>query len=222
LPSLLFLFLQSEEKKCISYIFGSYEFHKLKCLVTNINIATGAGALLMLHTLIYSASAGRKDNLVPWNNDSRLLENICCRLDCANSGRREVKAAKAVLRKAGLAHPNAEELDIEIFVQNYRRKAARLIDALGSILHGLDRPDGEEITADQRELRCMITSLETLLRDDDEPRVGKYGERELCGFVTKFKSLLHDDAATDQEDEVRAYTSPSYQPITINTYTIWT
>jgi hypothetical protein len=172
----------------------------------------------MLEALYYSASPGRKDNLVPWNSNIRSLVSVICRLDCAKSGRREVKAAKAVLRKAGLAHPNAEELDIEIFVQNYRRKAARLIDALGSILHGLDRPDGEEITADQRELRCMIKSLETLLRDDDEPRVGRYGEQELRGFVTKFKSLLHDEAATDQEEEVRAYTTPSYRPITINIY----
>jgi hypothetical protein len=133
-----------------------------------------------------------------------------------------VKAAKKVLRKAARAHPNAEDLDLKIYIQNYTRKAARLIDGLGSILHGLDRPDGEEITADQRELRCMIKSLETLLRDDDEPRVGRYGEQELRGFVTKFKSLLHDDAATDQEEEVRAYTTPSYRSITINTYTICT
>ncbi|KAM0857294.1 hypothetical protein ACQ4PT_048560 [Festuca glaucescens] len=199
LPSLIFLFLRSEEEKCISYTFGSYEFHKLKFLETNIEITIGEGALPMLEALAYSACAGRKDNLVPWNNDSRLPENVCCRLDCANSGRREVKAAKAVLRKAERAHPNAEELYFQIIVWNYTRKAARLIDTLGSILHGLDGPDGEEITADQRELRCMITSLETLLRDDDEPRVGRYGEQELRGFVTKFKSLLHDEAATDEE-----------------------
>jgi hypothetical protein len=58
----------------------------------------------------------------------------------------------------------------------------------------------------------MITSLETLLRDAAEPRVGRYGKKELCDFVAKFKGLLRDDdAATDkEEEEVRAFITPSY------------
>jgi hypothetical protein len=61
----------------------------------------------------------------------------------------------------------------------------------------------------------MITSLETLLRDDEEPRVGRYEEQELRGFVIKFKILLHDVAGTDQEEEVPAYTTPSYRSIIV-------
>jgi hypothetical protein len=61
----------------------------------------------------------------------------------------------------------------------------------------------------------MITSLETLLRDADEPRVGRYGEQELRGIVTKFKSSLYDDAGTDHE-EVLACTTPFYQSISIH------
>ena len=106
----------------------------------------------MLEFLSYSTSAGRKDSLVPWNNRCPLLDEVYCWLDCANSGRREVKAAKAVLRKAAGTHP-----DLEIHIENYSGKAARLIDALSSILDGLDKPHGEEITADQRGLRRMIT-----------------------------------------------------------------
>jgi hypothetical protein len=75
---------------------------------------------------------------------------------------------------------------------------------------------------DQRELRRMITSLETLLRDAAEPRVGRYGEQELRGLVTKFKGLLRDDdAATDkEEEEVRAFITPSCpSSIAIHIYT---
>jgi hypothetical protein len=77
------------------------------------------------------------------------------------------------------------------------------------ILHSLDRV---ETTPGPRVLRSIITSLETLLRDDDEPQVGRYGEQELSGFVTKFKSLLHDYVSTNQED---VYTISSYRSITI-------
>ena len=64
----------------------------------------------------------------------------------------------------------------------------------------------------------MIKSLETLLHEADEPRVGRYSEQELRGIVTKFKSFLHDDAGTDQEEVVRAYTTPSYPSIAIHIY----
>jgi hypothetical protein len=64
----------------------------------------------------------------------------------------------------------------------------------------------------------MITALETLLPDAAEPRVGRYGEQELRGFVTKFKTLLHDVAGTDQEEEVRACTTPSYLSIAVHIY----
>jgi hypothetical protein len=78
-------------------------------------------------------------------------------------------------------------------------------DILMSVLHGLDRPDGVYIPLDQDELRALITELKEFLRDDDEPRVGRLGERELRGMLTKFKSHLHDDQDTDTEEEVRAY-----------------
>jgi hypothetical protein len=220
LSLLMVLFIVSAEEKRVSYTFGSAEFQKLEVLATNIEISFGEGALPRLKTLAYSARTERKESLVPWDsNFPLLLDNVVCMVDCANSGRTEVKAAKTVLRKA----PNAEELDIEIQIQNYSWKAARLIDTLGWILHGLDRPDGEEITADQRELHRMITSLETLLRDAAEPRVGRYGKQELCGFVAKFKGLLRDDdAATDkeEEEEVRAFITPSCpSSIAIHIYT---
>uniref|UniRef100_A0ACD6AGK5 Uncharacterized protein n=1 Tax=Avena sativa TaxID=4498 RepID=A0ACD6AGK5_AVESA len=98
LPSLIILCFCSAEKKCVSYTFGSDEFQKLRLLVTNIDITLGERALPMLGTLVYSASAGRKDSLVPWNKSCPLLDDVYCNLDCANSGRTEVKAAKAALR----------------------------------------------------------------------------------------------------------------------------
>jgi len=201
LPSLINLAFFSAEKRCVSYTVGSDEFQKLKLLMTNIEISLGEGALPMLETLAYSASAGRKDILVPWNKKCPLLDDVECVLDCANIGRREVKAAKAVLRKAQRTHPNAEDLRLRIDLLSYKRKAARLIDALSSILPGLDRTDGEEITADQQKLRRMVTSLETLLRHAAEPRLGRYGEHEIRGFVAKLKNILHDDAVTDEEGE---------------------
>jgi hypothetical protein len=48
---------------------------------------------------------------------------------------------------------------------------------------------------------------------DVEPRIGRYGEQELRAILTKFKSLSHDNAGTDQEEEVRAYTTPADQSI---------
>jgi hypothetical protein len=78
-------------------------------------------------------------------------------------------------------------------------------DYLLSVLHGLDRPDGVYIHVDQDELRTLITEVKDMLRDDDEPRTGRLGERELRGMLIKFKSHLHDDQDTDTEEEVRAY-----------------
>jgi hypothetical protein len=220
LSLLTVLFIVSAEEKRVSYTFGSAEFQKLELLATNIEISFGEGALPRLKSLVYSAWTERKGSLVPWNSNCPLLDHVICQVNCANSGRMEVKAAKAALRDAKADHPNAKVLDIDIEIQNYSWKAARLIDTLEWILHGLDRPnhDGEEITADQRELRRMITSLETLLRDAAEPRVGRYGKQELCGFVTKFKSLLlrDGDAAMDTEEEVRAFTTPSCRSIAIH------
>jgi hypothetical protein len=213
LPELVALYITSKEEKCITYTIGSAEFQKLKLLVTNVEISLGEGALPRLEILIYTASAGRKDSLTPWINNCPLLGSVICEVDCANSGRMEVKSAKAALRKAQETHPNGLKwvLQLRTDIQNYNRKAARLIDALEWVLLlcGLDRPDGEETIVDQRELRRMITSLETLLRDAAEPQVGRYGKQELCGFVTKFKSLLRDDDATmdKEEEEVRAFTT---------------
>jgi hypothetical protein len=51
----------------------------------------------------------------------------------------------------------------------------------------------------------MITSLETLLHDDHEPQVGRYGEQEQRGFVIKFHIFLNKIVPTDQEEEVRDY-----------------
>jgi hypothetical protein len=223
LPELETLYIISKEEKRITYTFGSAEFQKLKKLVTNVEISLGEGALPRLEVLTYSASVGRKDSLTLINNGP-LLHYAVCQLDCANNGRKEVKAAKAVMRKAQKTRPNPH-LHLSTYIKNYNRKAARLIDALEWVLLlcGLDRPDhdGEETIVDQRELRRMITSLEILLRDAAEPRVGRYGEQELCGFVTKFKSLLRDDDATmdKEEEEVRAFTTPSCRSIPIHIYT---
>jgi hypothetical protein len=222
LPELVTLYILSQEEKCITYTIGSAEFQKLKILVTNVEICLGEGALPRLERLTYNASARRKDSLAPWINNCPLLEYVDCQVDCANSGRMEMKSAKAALRKAQKTHPNAH-LYLDIDIQNYNRKAARLIDALEWVLLlcGLDRPDGEETIVDQRELRRMITSLEILLRDAAEPRVGRYGKQELRGFVTKFKSLLRDDDATmeKEEEEVRAFTTTSCRSISIHIYT---
>jgi hypothetical protein len=219
LPELWQLYIISQEEKCIiTYTISSAEFQKLEWLETNVEISLGEGALPRLQGLVYTASAGRKDSLTPWINNCPLLKEVYCHVDCANSGRMEVKAARAALRKAERNHRNAEDLNIEIHIENYNRKLARLIDALALILPCLDRHDGAEITADQRELRRMITSLETLLRDAAKPRVGRYGEQDLRSFVTKFKTLLHDVAGTGQEEEVRACTTPSYLSIAVHIY----
>uniref|UniRef100_A0ACD5TAV9 Uncharacterized protein n=1 Tax=Avena sativa TaxID=4498 RepID=A0ACD5TAV9_AVESA len=204
LPSLVHLCFFCAEKNCVSYTVGSDEFHKLKVLMTNIEITLGEGALPMLQTLVYSASAGRKDSLVPWKNKScqRWTNYVYCILDCAASGRKEVKAAKAVLREAKRAHPNTKNLFLHIQLQNYNRKAARRIDALEWILAGLNRKPARRIDAYQRKLRRMITTLETLLRRDAEPRLGRYGEEEIRGIVAKLKStMLHVDAGTEGEEE---------------------
>jgi len=202
LPSLIFLGFFSAEKKCVSYTFGSDEFQKLECLMTSVEITLGEGALPMLERLAYSASAGRKDSLVPWNKSCPLLDYVECVLDCAASGRKEVKAAKAVLREAKRAHPNAKNLFLNIHMQNYNRKAARRIDALETILAGLNRKPARRIDAYQRKLRRMITILEALLRRDAEPRLGRYGEEEIRGIVAKLKStMLHVDAGTQGEEE---------------------
>jgi hypothetical protein len=226
LPELVVLMIISQEEKCITYTIGSAEFQKLEELITNVEISLGEGALPRLKWLVYTASAGRKDSLTPWINNCPLLKCVYCQVDCANSGRMEVKSAKAALRKANKTRCSARHLylDLDIDIHNYNRKAARLIDALEWVLLlcGLDRPDGEETIVDQRELRRMITSLETLLRDAAEPRVGRYGKQELCGFVTKFKSLLRDDDATmdKEEEEVRAFITPSCpSSIAIHIYT---
>jgi hypothetical protein len=79
-------------------------------------------------------------------------------------------------------------------------------DFLMWVLYGLeDRPDGVYIELAQDELRALITKLKDVLHNHDEPRVGRLGERVLRGMLTKFKSHLHDDPGTDQEEEVRAY-----------------
>jgi hypothetical protein len=56
-----------------------------------------------------------------------------------------------------------------------------------SVLHGLD----------QDELRTLITEVKDMLRDDDEPGIGRLGEQEIRGM------LMYQDA--DTEEEVRAY-----------------
>ncbi|KAF7087616.1 hypothetical protein CFC21_090784 [Triticum aestivum] len=199
LPSLLVLFLWSKDEKNISYTFGSNEFHKLRILWTKkIEIAVGEGALPMLESLLYSASAERKDaaSLVPWRRNScPLLKDVTCWLDCTNNSYREVKEAKQALRQASGTRPNAVYLDLDIEEENYDEEAGRFIDNLVEVLGGLERPGKEGIPADEADLRDMITSLESLLRDGVEPRVGRYAEQELRGFVTTFKSLLPDAAA---------------------------
>jgi disease resistance protein RPM1 len=106
LPSLVLLFILSKEEKRISYTFSSAEFQKLKMLVTNVEISLGDGALTRLETLLYSASAARRESWVPWNNNCPLLTSVDCQLDCRNISRMEVMAMNAVLEKAGRSHPN--------------------------------------------------------------------------------------------------------------------
>uniref|UniRef100_A0A453MPX2 NB-ARC domain-containing protein n=2 Tax=Aegilops tauschii subsp. strangulata TaxID=200361 RepID=A0A453MPX2_AEGTS len=210
LPSLLELGLWSKDEKNVSYTFGSNEFHKLRILWTkNIEIAVGEGALPMLEWLEYTASAERKDaaSLVPWRRNScPLLKDVTCWLDCTNNSYREVKEAKQALRQASGTRRNAEYLYLVIRKENYDEEAGRFIDNLVEVLGGLERPGKEGIPADEADLRDMITSLESLLRDGVEPRVGRYAEQELRGFVTTFKSLLPDAAAaTTIKEEVRPY-----------------
>jgi hypothetical protein len=81
-------------------------------------------------------------------------------------------------------------------------------DVLMSALLGLEKPDEAFMDLDQDQLRTLIAQLEESLSDDDEPRIGRLGERDLRGMLTKFKSHLHDDHDTDKEEEVRAYPSP--------------
>jgi hypothetical protein len=150
LPELVTLYIISKEEKRISY--NSAEFQKLEELGTNVEISLGEGALPKLEKLTYSVRTGRKDSLTPWINNCPLLRYVICQVDCANSGRMEVKSAKAALRKA---QKTDARLYLRTGIKNYNRKAARLIDALEWVLLlcGLDRPDGEETIVDQRELR---------------------------------------------------------------------
>ncbi|XBI42982.1 hypothetical protein VPH35_107811 [Triticum aestivum] len=206
LPSLFILGLWSKNEKNIAYTFGSNEFHKLRCLFTNkIEIAVEEGALPMLECLVYSACAERKDraSLVPWmRNSCPLLKEVTCSLGCINSSYTEVKEAKQALRQAATTHPNAVYLDLDIEYENYDDEAAKFIDNLEWTLHGLDRPEDVARPAAYQEerIRRMIRSLERRLRDAAEPRVGRYGEQEIRGLVTKFKSWLHDHAGTGQDE----------------------
>jgi len=51
-----------------------------------------------------------------------------------------------------------------------------------------------------------MTQLESARVSEGSP------EQELRGFVTKFKSLLHDDAAIDQEEETTSMPSTAIMP----------
>jgi hypothetical protein len=117
---------------CITYTIGSAEFQKLEYLGTNAEISLGEGALPRVRMLVYTASAGRKDSLTLWINNCPLLRYVGCQVDCANSGRMEVKSAKAALRKAKKTHPNAKDLCLGTYTQNYNRKAAQA----GNSTHG--------------------------------------------------------------------------------------
>jgi hypothetical protein len=134
LPELVELYIISQEEKCITYTIGSAEFQKLKELGTNVEISLGEGALPRLKSLVYSASAGRKESLTPWINKCPLLYYVDCLVDCANSGRMEVKSAKAALRNAKKTHPNAHLLCGCTVIKNYNWKAAGFIDALEWVL----------------------------------------------------------------------------------------
>jgi hypothetical protein len=97
----------------------------------------------------------------------------------------------------------------------------RFEDRIAFILHHLDSPHGDEITPDQGKLRGIIRTLKYKLRNKKEPRVGRYGEKELRCIIIKFKSLLQDDALSPNSrahyDEVHSYTTPSHQSISIYT-----
>ncbi|XBI42973.1 hypothetical protein VPH35_107805 [Triticum aestivum] len=206
LPSLLVLFLWSTDDNNISYTFGSNVFHKMRWLWTKkIKIAVGEGALPMLERMLYSASAERKDaaSLVPWGRNScPLLKYVICYLDCTNSSYREVEEAKQALMQASGTRPNAVYLDLDIEEENYDEEAGKFIDNLEWILRGLDRPEdmGRPPAHQEGRTRRMIRSLERRLHDAAEPRVGRYGQQEIRGLVTKFKSWLHDHAGTDQDE----------------------
>jgi len=47
----------------------------------------------------------------------------------------------------------------------------------------------------------MITTLQTLLRRDAEPRLGRYGEQEIRGFVTKLKSTYGEEEDNNSDDD---------------------
>jgi hypothetical protein len=121
LPELMALYILSKEEKRITYTIGSTEFRKLEVLGTNVEISLGEGALPRLEWLVYGANAARKDSLVPWINNCPLLKYVYCQVDCANSGRMEVKSAKAALRNARKTH---RIFDLSIDIKNYSRKAA--------------------------------------------------------------------------------------------------
>jgi disease resistance protein RPM1 len=93
LPSLLLLHIRSKEEKRISYTFSSAEFQKLGLLVTNVEMILKERALPKLETLVYSASAGKRESWVPWNNNCPLLRSVQCQLDCRNFFFFEDKAA---------------------------------------------------------------------------------------------------------------------------------
>jgi hypothetical protein len=99
----------------------------------------------------------------------------------------------------------------------------RFEDRIAFILHHLDSPHGVEITPDQGKLRGIIRTLKYKLRNKKEPRVGRYGEKELRCIIIKFKSLLQDDDALSPNsrayyDEVPSYIYHSISSIHLYTY----
>ncbi|XP_037450489.1 disease resistance protein RGA5-like, partial [Triticum dicoccoides] len=205
LPSLINLILEIEDKRCVTYTFGSGEFHKLEKLETTIEIGTEEGALPMLKILLYGISSLREnmESLVSWNNSCPLLEGVTCRLDCAKRGNLEISAIRETLYVAARDHPNYANIR-EFYIQDENRISSKEGDLIDKLRWVLSIPDDKiHIVYEERRMRNFIIKLETRLRDAAEPGIGRYGQQELRDIVAKFKSrLLHDSAGTNQEENI--------------------
>uniref|UniRef100_A0ACD5UVS9 Uncharacterized protein n=1 Tax=Avena sativa TaxID=4498 RepID=A0ACD5UVS9_AVESA len=180
LPLLLDLVLWNEEKTCISYTFGSDEFHKLRLLRTNmeIEITIGEGALTMLEILAYRASARIEDvaSLVPWNNRCPLLDEVTCWLDCTSSDYEDVEAAEETLKQAAQTHPNHPHLDIEREEKLSSNVELELIQSLDILRYETD--EEEDITGDGDGGQSPISSFATDTEESDNVDSTNCGDQE--------------------------------------------
>uniref|UniRef100_A0ACD5Y9M0 Uncharacterized protein n=1 Tax=Avena sativa TaxID=4498 RepID=A0ACD5Y9M0_AVESA len=122
MPSLVSLYLHSEDGNQLSYTAGKDDgFKILEYLYTNIELVCGDGALPAIQELEVAGIRVGTDVVLSANN-MPLLQKASYHLDCKDCGPEEVRQAEAALRQAGEAHPNHPTISINRF-NNYGLEA---------------------------------------------------------------------------------------------------